>query len=223
MTKTCRPALAERSGHRYDDARVHGGIGAADFVRIWFDGQPEPQPDWVVSANGTVLTGSDERGPVIRLTLVAPSSIAANADGTLTVTAELLANFDTHPGLNIDDLFNLGTVTVVATDASGDRSRHVAVFVSDDFPSSLDAGASRSDGFGRRAFERNRRLQRWQSRVRRNRLRRRSVGARWLADGAVQFRRRCAADVLVCDHDEPACRRCSRMASSWPTRSTATC
>ncbi len=39
----------------------------------------------------------------------------------MTVTVELLANFDTHPGLNIDDLFDLGSVTVVATDVSGDQ------------------------------------------------------------------------------------------------------
>ena len=94
-----------------------------------------PSLTWVVSANGTVLTGSDERGPVVRLTLVAPSLIAANTDGDVTVTVELLANFDTHPGLNVDDLFNLGSVTVVATDLSGDVvTGTVRVFVSDDVP-----------------------------------------------------------------------------------------
>ena len=31
-----------------------------------------PSLNWVLSANGTVLTGSDERGPVVQLTLVAP-------------------------------------------------------------------------------------------------------------------------------------------------------
>ena len=50
-------------------------------------------------ADGTILTGSDERGPVIQLTLFSPGTITANSTGTVSITVELLANFDTHPGL----------------------------------------------------------------------------------------------------------------------------
>ncbi len=59
----------------------------------------------------------------------------------MTVTVELLANFDTHPGLN-DDLFNLGFVTVIATDTSGDAvTGEVRVRISDDVPELAANGA----------------------------------------------------------------------------------
>ena len=89
----------------------------------------------MLSNNGNVLTGSDERGPVIRVTLTEPEFIAAGSTDTVTVTVELLANFDTHPGLNIDDLFDLGSVTVVATDVGGNTVvASVSIGVSDDVP-----------------------------------------------------------------------------------------
>ena len=70
------------------------------------------------------------------MTLVSPGSIAANGTGTVSVTVQLLANFDTHPGLSLDDLFDLGFAEVVALDVSGDAAiGRVSVGVSDDLPS----------------------------------------------------------------------------------------
>jgi T1SS-143 domain-containing protein len=97
---------------------------------------------WTLSADGHTITGSDERGDVVRLTLSVPASIPPGGTGTITVTVELLANFDTHPGLNIDDLFNLGSVTVIAS-APGviPVIGTVTVGVSDDVPTLVGEGA----------------------------------------------------------------------------------
>ena len=90
---------------------------------------------WALSNNNTVWTGSDERGAIIRITLVAPDTIAAGSTGSVTVTVELLNNFDTHPGIDVDDLVALEFVRVVATDAGlNSVFTDVTVGVSDDVP-----------------------------------------------------------------------------------------
>jgi hypothetical protein len=85
--------------------------------------------------SATEIRGADERGDVIKLELSAPGSIAVGATGTVTVTATLLDNYDTHPTFTADDLKALGSVAVVAADNDGDStSQTVSVSVSDDVP-----------------------------------------------------------------------------------------
>ncbi|KEQ54180.1 Ig-like domain-containing protein [Sphingobium chlorophenolicum] len=76
----------------------------------------------------TKITGSDERGVVVTLDLSVVGNVA-------TVTATLNDNYDTHPGINADDLVPLGSVQVVAQDTDGDTATGtVSVSVSDDLP-----------------------------------------------------------------------------------------
>ncbi|WP_336957775.1 beta strand repeat-containing protein [Sphingobium aquiterrae] len=78
--------------------------------------------------SGTQITGSDERGVVVTLDLSVTGNVA-------TVTATLNDNYDTHPGINVDDLAALGTVGIIATDTDGDTATGTAsVAVSDDLP-----------------------------------------------------------------------------------------
>ncbi len=52
-----------------------------------------------------------------------------------TVTATLNDNYASHPGINADDLANLGSVKVIASDTDGDKAEGtVTVSVSDDVP-----------------------------------------------------------------------------------------
>ncbi|SCW85133.1 VCBS repeat-containing protein [Sphingobium faniae] len=95
--------------------------------------------------SGTLIEGWD--GPVntgtkiVSLTLSAPASIAAGASGTVTVTATLLDNYDSHPGVNLDDLVALGNIGVVASDQDGDSATvTVNLTVSDDVPTAVDDG-----------------------------------------------------------------------------------
>jgi len=78
----------------------------------------------------TEIIGRDGAVDVVRLTLV------ASADNTqATVTATLLSNYAQHPGINEDDLQQLGSVAVVATDLDGDQATGtVSLAVSDDVP-----------------------------------------------------------------------------------------
>src|SRR3546814_13625612 len=81
-----------------------------------------------VRVSDTQITGSDGARLVVTLDLV-------RAGNSATVTATLDDNYDSHPGLNLDDLANLGSVAVVATDSAGDTATGpVAVTVSDDLP-----------------------------------------------------------------------------------------
>src|SRR3546814_9189316 len=81
-----------------------------------------------VRVSDTQITGSDGARLVVTLDLV-------RAGNSATVTATLDDNYDSHPGLNLDDLANLGSVAVVATDSDGDTATGtVAVTVSDDLP-----------------------------------------------------------------------------------------
>ncbi|WP_197707326.1 VCBS domain-containing protein [Sphingobium sp. LB126] len=95
---------------------VFGGIGSLTGDLNW------------VRVSDTQITGSDERGVVVTLDL----SVAGNV---ATVTATLNDNYDTHPGINVDDLVALGSVQVIAQDTDGDTAvSSVSVSVSDDLP-----------------------------------------------------------------------------------------
>ncbi|ALR20436.1 beta strand repeat-containing protein [Sphingobium baderi] len=99
--------------------------------------------------SGTLIEGWD--GPVgtgtkiVSLALSAPASIGAGLNGTVTVTATLLDNYDSHPGINLDDLVALGNIGVVASDQDGDSATAtVNLTVSDDVPVALaTAGEAR--------------------------------------------------------------------------------
>ena len=81
-----------------------------------------------VRVSDTQITGSDGARLVVTLDLVRSGNNA-------TVTATLNDNYDDHPTINVDDLANLGSVGVVATDADGDQATGtVNVTVSDDLP-----------------------------------------------------------------------------------------
>ncbi|OWZ90028.1 hypothetical protein B9J07_30310, partial [Sinorhizobium sp. LM21] len=70
------------------------------------------------------------------------------AGDSATVTATLNGNYASHPGINSDDLANLGQVKVVATDIDGDRAEGtVTVAVSDDMPvAAADTDSVSEDG-----------------------------------------------------------------------------
>ncbi|WP_206539307.1 beta strand repeat-containing protein [Aurantiacibacter luteus] len=81
-----------------------------------------------VRVSDTQITGSDGGTLIVTLDL----TVTGN---TATVTATLADNYDSHPGIDVDDLVDLGNVLVVATDIDGDTaSASVSVSVSDDLP-----------------------------------------------------------------------------------------
>jgi large repetitive protein len=76
----------------------------------------------------TQITGSAGAVTIVTLDLSVTGPSA-------TVTATLNDNYALHPGVNLDDLVNLGTVSVVATDIDGDTATGtVNVTISDDLP-----------------------------------------------------------------------------------------
>ncbi|MER9580698.1 DUF5801 repeats-in-toxin domain-containing protein, partial [Mesorhizobium sp. M0276] len=80
----------------------------------------------------TQVVGKDGAVTVVTLDLSVASNVA-------TVTATLNNNYDAHPGINLDDLVNLGHLGVVATDTDGDQATGtVNVTVSDDVPTAHD-------------------------------------------------------------------------------------
>jgi len=81
-----------------------------------------------VRVSDTQITGSDGARLVVTLDLV---RVGNNA----SVTATLNDNHDNHSGIDVDDLANLGSVGVVATDSDGDTATGtVTVTISDDLP-----------------------------------------------------------------------------------------
>lgn len=95
---------------------VFGGTGGLTGDLTW------------LRVSDTQITGSDERGVVVTLDLSVTGNVA-------TVTATLNDNYDTHPGVNVDDLVALGSVQVIAQDTDGDTATGtVSVSVSDDLP-----------------------------------------------------------------------------------------
>ncbi len=85
--------------------------------------------------NDTTIEGYDGGNLVVTLSLTGTLNIAAGANGNVTVTATLEENYDSHPGINVDDLQALGNVLVVGSDQDGESSSaQVNVGVSDDVP-----------------------------------------------------------------------------------------
>jgi large repetitive protein len=88
-----------------------------------------------VRVNDSTIVGSDGATPVVTLTLAVVGNVA-------TVTATLNNNYDSHPSFTADDLANLGSIGVVATDTDGDTAiGTVNVRVSDDVPTAVADGA----------------------------------------------------------------------------------
>ncbi|MER9135795.1 DUF5801 domain-containing protein, partial [Mesorhizobium sp. M0830] len=80
----------------------------------------------------TQVVGKDGAVTVVTLDLSVANNVA-------TVTATLNNNYDAHPGINADDLVNLGHLGVVATDIDGTQATGtVNVTVSDDVPTAHD-------------------------------------------------------------------------------------
>ncbi|TRC95218.1 hypothetical protein FJV76_29725, partial [Mesorhizobium sp. WSM4303] len=80
----------------------------------------------------TQVVGKDGAVTVVTLDLSVANNVA-------TVTATLNNNYDAHPGVNLDDLVNLGHVGVVATDTDGTQATGtVNVTVSDDVPTATN-------------------------------------------------------------------------------------
>ncbi|MBZ9977978.1 beta strand repeat-containing protein, partial [Mesorhizobium sp. BR-1-1-10] len=80
----------------------------------------------------TQVVGKDGAVTVVTLDLSVANNVA-------TVTATLNDNYDAHPGINLDDLVDLGHVGVVATDTDGTQATGtVNVTVSDDVPTAHD-------------------------------------------------------------------------------------
>lgn len=78
--------------------------------------------------SGTQIVGKDGATTIVTLDLV-------RVGDTAQVTATLNDNYDSHPGINVDDIAALGSVGVVATDIDGDTATGVVnVAVSDDLP-----------------------------------------------------------------------------------------
>ena len=74
------------------------------------------------------ITGSDDRGLVVTLSLTVVDNVA-------TVTATLNTNYAGHTEINVDDLAALGSVDVIAYDTDNDMAvGTVTVSVSDDLP-----------------------------------------------------------------------------------------
>jgi T1SS-143 domain-containing protein len=81
--------------------------------------------------DGAVGTGTK----IVALELTPPGSIGVGATGSVTVTATLINNYDSHPDINLDDLAALGSIGVVASDQDGDSvTQTVTLSVSDDLP-----------------------------------------------------------------------------------------
>jgi|GEM_PF-2639586 len=76
----------------------------------------------------TQITGTDGSRPVVTLDLVRDGNSAQ-------ITATLDGNYDGHSGINIDDVADLGSIGLVATDTDGDTATGTAhISVSDDLP-----------------------------------------------------------------------------------------
>ncbi len=113
--------------------------GSDDIASIVFGGVTglDPALTWV-RVSDTEITASDGGRLVVTLDLSVANNVA-------TVTATLNDNFDDHPVANADDLFDLGDVSVVATDTDGDTASATAsISVSDDLPT-ITASAPAAD------------------------------------------------------------------------------
>ena len=107
--------------------------GSDDIASITFEDSPTALDNldggltWV-RVSDTQITGSDGGRLVVTLDLSVANDVA-------TVTATLNDNYDDHTGIDVDDLADLGSVDVVATDIDGDTAASsVTLNISDDLP-----------------------------------------------------------------------------------------
>jgi len=89
---------------------------------------------WSLESDTQIVGYDGDGNPVIVLDLTVAGNVA-------TVTATLQYNYGLHPEAGVDDLVDLGSIGVVATDADGDTATGtVNISVSDDLPSITGAG-----------------------------------------------------------------------------------
>ena len=126
-------------GDTSDDDSITFTAGSDDIASIVFGDTSmlDGGLTWL-RVSDTQITGSDGGRLVVTLDLSVTNNVA-------TVTATLNDNYDDHPGINVDDLVDLGDVNVIATDIDGDTATGVvSVTVSDDLPS-ISASAPAAD------------------------------------------------------------------------------
>ncbi|MBN8843528.1 MAG: VCBS domain-containing protein [Sphingomonadales bacterium] len=91
---------------------------------------------WTFESATQIIGWDADQNAVIVIDLGVSGNVA-------TVTATLQYNYGLHPDTTIDDIANLGSITVVATDADGDTAAGtVNLSVSDDIPSISAAGSA---------------------------------------------------------------------------------
>lgn len=91
--------------------------------------------NWAFESDARIVGSDPDGNPVIVLDLGVSGNVA-------TVTATLQHNYALHPDITIDDLVDLGSIEVIATDSDGDTvAGTVNISVSDDIPS-ISAGGS---------------------------------------------------------------------------------
>jgi len=135
-------------GADFDQGTITFAPGSDAIASIKFDtdlsGLATANLSWS-RVSDTQILGKDTASGATVVTL--DLTVSGNA---ATVTATQNSNYDAHPGLNLDDLVDLGAVKVIATDTDGDKAEGtVKVTVSDDVPTAV-AGApltvSEADG-----------------------------------------------------------------------------
>jgi VCBS repeat-containing protein len=84
---------------------------------------------WTLESDNQIIGWDANDNPVVVIDLSLSGNVA-------TVTVTLQYNYGMHPDVTIDDLVDLGSIDVVATDADGDQvAGTVNISVSDDVPS----------------------------------------------------------------------------------------
>lgn len=84
---------------------------------------------WTLESDNQIIGWDADENPVVVIDLSLSGNVA-------TVTVTLQYNYGLHPDTTIDDLVDLGSIEVVATDADGDQvAGTVNISVSDDVPS----------------------------------------------------------------------------------------
>ena len=84
---------------------------------------------WTLESDNQIIGRDADDNPVVVIDLNVSGNVA-------TITVTLQSNYGLHPDVTIDDLAELGSINVVATDADGDEvAGTVNISVSDDVPS----------------------------------------------------------------------------------------
>lgn len=120
------------AGPDSDSETITFTVGSDPIANISFDGNLGNLLglNWTPVGTNQIIGKDADGTEIIRLDLsYVPNSNVA------TVTATLLDNYDSHPDITADDLQNLGSVKVIATDIDGDPAATIVnVGVSDDVP-----------------------------------------------------------------------------------------